>query len=131
MTTAERNKVQIYTDIRLPEKISIEPIDISIIIGNLLDNALEACEVLETGEKSIELEVYTSNNNLIIRVKNTKSELVNSNISDTDSGYTSKQDTANHGFGLYNIKQAVSKYGGIVKFEDMGSSFYSNIAIPM
>jgi two-component system, LytTR family, sensor histidine kinase AgrC len=131
ITKAERNKVQIYTDIKLPEKISIEPIDISIIRGNLLDNALEACAAVEKEDKSIELEVYTNNNNLIIRVRNSKSEHVNSNISNTEVGYTSKSDTANHGFGLYNIRQAVSKYDGIVKFEDNGSSFYSSIAIPM
>lgn len=131
ITTAERNKVQIYTDIKLPEKICIEPIDISIIIGNLLDNALEACAALEDGDKCIELEVYTNNSNLIIIVKNTKSELLIADMSNYENGYTSKEDAANHGFGLFNIKQAVNKYDGIVKFEDKGSTFCSSIAIPI
>ncbi|MDF2840442.1 MAG: histidine kinase [Clostridia bacterium] len=131
ITTAQRNKVEMYTDIKLPEKINIEPIDISIIIGNLLDNALEACAVVEKGDKSIELEVYTNNGNLIIRVKNSKSEFVHTCVADADSGYTSKGDQENHGFGLFNIRHAVSKYDGIVKFEDNGNYFCSSIAIPM
>lgn len=130
ITTAERNKVHIYTDIKLPDEICIEPIDISIIIGNLFDNALEACAVLEDGDKSIELEVYTNNGNLIIIMKNTKSELITADMSNYENGYTSKADAANHGFGLFNIKQAVSKYDGIVKFEDKGSTFSASIAIP-
>ncbi|MDF2530548.1 MAG: hypothetical protein K0Q65_129 [Clostridia bacterium] len=128
---AERNNVQIYTDIRLPEKITIEPIDISIIIGNLLDNALEACVEMDHDDKSIELEVYTRNNNLIIKVKNSKSQLVKTDAVHLEGGFTSKTDKENHGFGLFNIKQAVHKYDGMVKFEDKGCFFLSNIAIPM
>jgi len=131
ISVAERNNIQIYTDIRLPEKISIEPIDISIIIGNLLDNALEACVELEHDDKSIELEVYVRGNNLMIKVRNSKSESIKADAVHLEGRYTSKADKENHGFGLFNIKQAVHKYDGIAKFEDKGCFFLSNIAIPM
>jgi sensor histidine kinase YesM len=131
IAAAERDRIQLQTDIRLPETITIEPIDISIIIGNLLDNALEACAVLEGAEKNIKLEVYTNNNNFYIKVKNSKSEQIITDAANLESRFTNKPDTANHGFGLFNIKKTVNKYGGIFKFEDKGDCFLSDIEIPM
>lgn len=96
-----------------------------------MDNALEACEAVEEEARKIRLEVYSNNNNLIIKMLNAKSRSIVVDPTKTEGGFTSKEDAEGHGFGLLNIRQAVKKYGGIVKFEDNGDSFASNIAIPM
>jgi two-component system sensor histidine kinase AgrC len=131
MISAQRNKVQLHTRVNLPEEIKIEPIDLSIILGNLLDNGLEACAAVAPGDRNIDLDIYINNNRIIIKMVNAKSPALQTDMNSQGAGYTSKEDAGNHGFGLSNIKNAVNKYGGIVKFEDKGSSFISNIAIPM
>jgi len=97
----------------------------------LLDNALEACAAVEDSHRNIDLGMYVNHNSIIIKMVNTKSAALQANMDSPGAGYTSKEDAENHGFGLSNIKNAVNKYGGVVKFEDKGSSFISNIAIPM
>lgn len=130
-TAAQRDKINMDTAIELPENIKIEPIDLSIIVSNLLDNALEACKSEDVENKHIMLDMRIRSNNLIIKVSNSKSSQIVVNTNAIDAGFTSKPDSANHGFGLSNIKHAVNKYGGIVKFEDKGSSFTANIALPI
>lgn len=128
---AQKDKIYMEVDVDLPEKMNIESIDLSIIIGNLLDNALEACKGEDLVYKYIEVDMNIRNNNLIIKVCNSKSSGVKVDLCNDKGNFTSKEDSANHGFGLNNIRQAVEKYDGIVKFEDNGECFISNIAIPI
>lgn len=128
---AHREKVYMEAEVHIPEEMGIESIDLSIIMGNLLDNALEACRKVELENKYIEVDMQIKNSNLIIKVCNSKSESINVDLSSENGSFTSKTDASNHGFGLNNIRQAVDKYHGIVKFEDHGECFIANIAIPV
>ncbi|MGB7603954.1 MAG: GHKL domain-containing protein [Lutisporaceae bacterium] len=128
---AQKDKIYMEVDVDLPEKMNIESIDLSIIVGNLLDNALEACKGEDLAYKYIEVDMNIRNNNLIIKVCNSKSSGIKADLCNNKVNYTSKKDASNHGFGLNNIRQAVEKYDGIVKFEDKGECFISNIAIPI
>lgn len=131
LTIAQRDKIYMEVDVNLPEKMGIESIDLSIIVGNLLDNAIEACNRETLDSKYIEVDMNIRNENLIIRVCNSKSSEIKADLYNDKDNFTSKEDSANHGFGLNNIRQAVEKYDGIVKFEDNGENFVSNIAIPI
>lgn len=110
---------------KLPDKLKISNMDLCVIFSNLLKNALEALEKIEENiEKKIEVEIKQLENNIIIRVKNPISEKVN--IID-DKLITSKLDKNNHGFGSLNIKEAVNKYGGNIKYNISEESFLVEI----
>lgn len=131
MTQAKNKKIKIEASIEISEELSIEYIDLSIIIGNLLDNAIEASENMEVDDKYIEVNIYTKMNNLIIKVINMKQREIELKGKINKEKFTTKQDTENHGFGLKNIRQVVEKYRGIIKIEDEGDIFKINIAIPI
>ena len=88
----------------------ISPIDLCIILGNALDNAIEACEKISVkNEKIITFTFACSGGLAFITITNP----VNSDIQiHKNSIMTTKQDKINHGFGIYSIKKAIEKYNG-------------------
>jgi len=110
---------------RLPDKLKVSNMDLCIIFSNLLKNSVEALKkISENIEKKIEVEIKQLENNIIIKVKNPISGKVN--IID-DKLITSKLDKNNHGFGSLNIKEAVNKYGGNIKYNISEESFLVEI----
>ena len=94
--------------------VEISPVDMCKILANLLDNAIEAASVPELSEledalKAIELQFRKTDNFFMISVINpcaTAPEIIDGKIK------TSKKDHKNHGFGIHNIENAASGYGG-------------------
>lgn len=82
--------------------------DTVIILSNLLDNAIEACE--KVADKPREIKVrFTAEEEILISVRNPVAEPLN--ISDGKL-LTTKADKESHGIGTSNITSAVHKYGG-------------------
>lgn len=99
----------------LPDQPAITDFDLCVIFSNLLANAVEACKRnSEVGDKMICLEIKQVNGNLLIRIKNPIKEQISLEHLGT---YTSKKDTVGHGYGIYNIKKTVEKYGGDIEFQ--------------
>lgn len=96
-------------------------------MGNLLDNAIEACEKASENSRLIRVDIYTKMNNLIIKVANSKPSQNPLEEKINNKGFTTKTETENHGFRLTNIKQTVEKYRGIIKIEDKSDIFTLNI----
>ncbi|MBN4069502.1 MAG: hypothetical protein COA82_01445 [Alkaliphilus sp.] len=119
--------LEIFTE--LPEKISIDYIDLSIILGNLLDNALEACEKVQEEERAIELFMNVRDRHLIIKIANSKSDETECEEKNILGRFTTKEDSANHGYGLNNIRQVVDQYNGTMMIEDEGNNFKVDIAL--
>lgn len=84
----------------------IEPLDISTLFGNGIDNAIEACEKLPDEQRVILVKAG--------KVQDFVSILIENNCSDEMkiNGNTSKADKFLHGFGISNMKKAAEKYGG-------------------
>lgn len=128
LTKAKRENIIVNGNIDVPRNLNIEFIDLSRIIGNLLDNAIEACEGLKKKEKYINIDIYIKHKNLLIKVTNSKSKDIK--VSHM-ANFTTKKDSNNHGFGLRNIKNIVYKYHGIMKYEDNMEYFKVRIALPI
>ena len=94
--------------------VEISPVDMCKILANLLDNAIEAASVPELSEigdslRTIELQFRKTDNFFMISVTNpcaVAPEITDGKIQ------TSKKDRKNHGFGIHNIENAASGYGG-------------------
>lgn len=98
---------------KLPEDIGIQDVDICIILGNLIDNAIEACEKIEEGKKYINLNIGIKNSYVYIRIENSKSNTISKYEGNI---ITSKDDKVNHGLGLRSINKSLEKYDGSIKF---------------
>lgn len=122
---AEKEHIKINTQIAVPSDIKIEVVDIITILGNLLDNAIEAVLLLKDN-RLITLKLVYSQDRLIIRVTNSFNGIVKSM---NGSIITTKADTANHGFGLANVQKIAEKYNGILKTGSSGGIFTVDVLL--
>lgn len=107
-------------NVQVPKDLNIDMMDIGIVLGNTLDNAIEACSMLENGEKIVIVNIFCKNNNMTIYIKNPK------NV-DGMAIKTYKKDKENHGLGLKSVKKIVNKYNGIITNEDNNTYYEVNI----
>lgn len=114
-------------DGKIPADIQIDDYDLCTIFSNLIRNAIEACNRLpEDAKKWIHLDLYMLQDNLYIRMENPVMSEVNVQKLE---GSTSKEDKKNHGFGIYNLKNAVEKYQGEVSFDCEDQKFIAEIVL--
>lgn len=91
----------------------IDIFDLCTIFENILVNAIEACESLKDNKK-VHISVNIINNKICVIEKNT----MTGNLLFDNEGelVTTKEDKKNHGLGTKNIRDAVNKYSGMIKY---------------
>ena len=107
----------IKLDIRLliPSALNIEVADIVTILGNLLDNALDAVEKVE--DKQIKLDIELNRGTLFIQLENSFDGVVTyaEKTKGEERCIVTRKSGEEHGYGLKNIRKSVSKYDGQVE----------------
>lgn len=94
----------------LPEELPIEPCDIGILLGNSLDNAIEATKKCEKSEKKISLCMGVKKNALVMSIENPYESVLKT---DAEGNYLStKSNASRHGIGLSSIRKVAEKYQG-------------------
>jgi sensor histidine kinase YesM len=107
-------------------ELKIKDVDIVLILSNMLNNAIEACEKCTNGV--IRLKFMMEQCQTIISVVN---NMVDEPIATDNTFLTSKtEDVELHGIGIVNIKETVERYGGscVIKYDD--NTFRFVIFIP-
>ena len=102
----------------------MEPLDISTIFGNAIDNAIEASENLPEYKRLITVKAERVRDMLLITIEN------NTQPGNHLTEGTTKKDRFVHGFGIPNIKKAVEKYGGQCSFQQEERVYRLKILIP-
>lgn len=118
---AESKNIEFTIQIQIPEKLKVDAVDLCVIFGNSLDNAIEACEKLEN-HRMINVSAIYDDCQLICKITNTA-------LTSTSDLQTTKADKVNHGFGLENIKQALSKYNHVLKIDQSDNKFVLSFVI--
>lgn len=114
---ARARQIQVDREVLIGKQLNIKNSDWSILFGNALDNAIEACERVTDTTPRISIFIQYSGNILQTRISNTAAE------KPTMSGkslISTKNDPHNHGIGLKNIQAIVKKYNGVIetRYED-------------
>lgn len=104
-------------------EIKIDPIDLCVIVGNILDNAIDACKNI-SGKKYISVFISSNDSNLIVYVKNSVCERI-----DTKSLVTNKADKKLHGYGLPKIQELTEKYTGSITMDCDDEHFETNVIL--
>ena len=98
----------------------VKDYELAEILFNLLDNAFEAVHKLEKN-RWVKLIIDKEKENSIIHIKNSGATLKNTNINEIfKKGFSTKG--SQRGFGLYNIKSIVDKYGGSIEITTQNDS---------
>ena len=128
LKNAKQEGIKLQTRLIIPTDLNVDAADIATILGNLLDNALEAvATTAQNKEKEIKLDIEFSKESLFIQVDNTFDGIVKYN----EEHIITRKDEENHGHGLKNIKQAVEKYDGYMDIAHEGGSFSVTILMIM
>ncbi len=109
-----------------PHAEVIDELDLAILFGNLLDNAIEAVRKEENKLIEIRLSVYNDYCNILVSNPISKSVLKSN-----PSLLTTKEKNENHGFGIRSIRAIVDKYSGIFEVYEEGTKFNVQISIPI
>lgn len=104
----------------LPDPAVMQEIDMISLMGNLLDNAIEACQASGQEKPYLRFSSMIRKKVWMIEVSNSKS----SGLSPKKEGMkTTKEDTLDHGLGIGIISSIVSSYNGSLSMEDHGDYF--------
>lgn len=117
---AKRDLTTVTVNVSIPENI-LPAFDINMILGNLLENAIEAAR--QSAEKTLEVLLYYKQGVMTIDIKN-------SFPGELRKGFlTTKAEKGNHGIGLSSVKQIVEKYDGLMKIEEQDNLFCVNVIL--
>lgn len=130
ITEAKEKGIEVETIVEEINYGFIDDMDLCSIIGNILDNAIEACcEVDRNCIPEIDIRIAQVNNLIIIKVIN---DCVANTRRKTENGFeTTKAEKNIHGIGLLSIEKAVERYDGSVEVWCNGTKFYSEVLIPI
>lgn len=108
-------KIYIYIANEIPE---FSDLDLCVLLGNALDNAIEG--VSGEGNNEIYLELRNVDNFFMISVKNT---IINSVLEDNPNLISKKNEKEVHGLGILSMKEVVQKYNGSIEFYESDNKF--------
>ena len=123
---AKSNNVDYIVKADIPESIPISDTDISVLFGNLIENALDACRQENSDDKKIVIRADFSNNSLCITVDNT---ITCTPKFDSDGALVSTKHKG-LGFGTRSVKSIAEAYGGVCRFEAKDGIFYASVFCP-
>ena len=142
VSIARRNNIEVNCTAKVPLDMKISDVHLCAIVGNLLDNAIEACEKIKccnsgaqnastpmpNKEKRRFIRIYIGlfKQQLYISVSNSTCEKRRRKISEL---VTSK--LGEHGFGLRRIDKIADKYGGYVNRKNEPGIFATEVLLPL
>ena len=116
-------------NIKIPKDLNINSVDITIILSNLLDNAIEACKRdSKTLNKYINLDLMFKDNLLIIKCKNSFDGFINEKGKNI---ITRKDNKVDCGIGIFNVENVVKKYNGFMEISYDENNFNVDISLIM
>ncbi len=129
---ADQKKIVWECDVQIPKPCGIHEFDFCVLFGNLLDNALEACERMRhakthgPAECFISIQAKTVKKCFFLIVKNSVDEAEQQN-----KGIARKKNPQGHGIGLLNVRDVVRQYQGVIHMESEGGIFVISVLIPL
>ena len=118
LQSAESKGIKVTVEIQIPLDLDVPSFDLAVVIGNLLDNSLEAVEY--TKDRWLKLFIKYSTGCLILTVSNSFDGTV---IKKGDKIQTRKENKENHGLGLKSVEATVKKYKGEMQVDYDESTF--------
>ena len=126
---AELNEILVDVDLAVPQELKITDTDLTVMIGNLYDNAIDAnLKIEDVDNRFIHIKILYDCGNLLFMFENAAPE---GECPDNKGIWrTTKEDRSMHGYGMKNIDRIVQKYGGYCERDLKDHVFRCRIRIP-
>ncbi len=123
---AAQNDIAVNAKARIPDKTPLTDVDLCVIIGNLLDNAIEENRGLSVSDRFIRIYIGQKNTQFYLAITNAagKKHVRHGSLFASSKGL-------NHGFGLMRVERVVKKYGGLFSADSEDGGFTAELLIPM
>ncbi len=122
----EKKKIIISCKTELSGVIPLPEVDLCVILGNLLDNAMEACEQLQQQERFIRVYIAVIKKQFYVSVQNSAKLVPNFN----EKNYISEK-RGNHGLGIKRVKALTEKYEGFLNLQNEPGIFAAEVTLPL
>lgn len=109
---SRQKNIALYTDLKVPPVMNILDEDLSVFLGNAIDNALEASESVDCKSREIRIQMTFEKGYLFISLKNRYQGEIKQD--ERNHLITSKKEKVLHGLGLNSMKRIANKYHGYV-----------------
>jgi len=128
LSLIKAKKIAVNAKAVVPPELKISEIDLCVIIGNLLDNAMEAClRQSEESERFIRIYIGILKKQLYISVTNS----VGGEVKKSGRFYLSTKNSESHGFGLMRVDRIAAKYDGYVNRQNEPGVFATEVMLPL
>ncbi|MDE6363856.1 MAG: ATP-binding protein [Lachnospiraceae bacterium] len=128
LSLIQSHDIQVRAKAVVPSDLRISEIDLCTVIGNLLDNAMEAClKQDQDSERFIRVYIGILKKQLYISVQNSSGQ----QIKKLGKTYISTKNGDSHGFGLRRIDRIVEKYDGYINRQNEEGIFASEVLLPL
>lgn len=121
---AKAENITVTVKACVPDSLTVSDVELSIVIGNLLDNAIEACRTVE-GDRFIRIYIAMKGNMLYFSMLNSSGEKKKK----TGSLFSTHKNGL-HGFGLRRAESILEEHGGWVKYNSEDGAFTSEFLVP-
>ena len=109
LSKSAAKKIEVATKLIVPPELPVSEMDLSGLIINLMDNAIEACDKIEEGERRIDVSAQVVHSYFVFRISNTVTK------ENADTALLLETDKPNkelHGYGSKIVDDIVKKYNG-------------------
>ena len=126
ISIAAQNEIPVKAKAKIPQELQVNDVDLCVIIGNLLDNAIEENKKLEAEKRFVRIYIGTKNTQLYIAITNAagKKQEKSGSLFFSSKG-------SEHGFGLTRVKGIVKKYDGIFTADSEDGGFTAEVLLPI
>ena len=128
VSIARKNNIEVNCTAKVPSELSVPDVHLCAIVGNLMDNAIEACEKIPAGTAPRFIRIYIGlfKSQLYISVTNSTKEKKRRRLSEL---VTCK--LGEHGFGLRRIDRLAERYDGYVNRKNEPGVFATEVMLPL
>lgn len=124
---AKEQGISFESRCNITRQLAMSDSDLCIVLGNALENAVEACKQMDSSEmRFVSIEAGKLRGQALLKVINS----YNGRLEIRDGRYISSKDGKSNGLGIRNIEKVIESYGGFVKLEHEGKIFTLMAAFP-
>ena len=127
MMEARRHNIRFDTQLYLPKKIPLQDVTFASLVGNLLDNAIEACEKIPENA-AIQFKISPWKQMMYLFCSNSSDGAY---LHGTQGSLLSTKKENHHGIGIRRIREIVEQAGGTCQFQAKKDRFSVSIMIPL